>query len=185
MKLTDFTIELDNYKFTPYTEASYRAYHIPISEIDGITIGSNVTNIESLLESDTKLLKDFAIPTHITNCTNCFKGCTSMTRVHSNWKNTYTNGITSTDCYAGCIGIIHIDGEGISSGTGLDYIPTDWGGNGSKILSGMSVEERTLYLSNLDNTENDILSIDSKTMSELTEEQIEVATAKGYTLVGV
>ena len=37
----------------------------------------------------------------------------------------------------------------------------------------------------LDDTENDILSIDSKTMSELTEEQIEVATAKGYTLVGL
>ena len=108
-----------------------------------------------------------------------------MTHVHSNWNNTYTNGINSTDCYAGCTGITHIDGEKISSGTGLDYIPTDWGGNGSKILSGMSVEERTLYLSNLDNTENDILSIDSKTMSELTEEQIEVATAKGYTLVGL
>jgi hypothetical protein len=54
-----------------------------------------------------------------------------MTHVHSNWNNTYTNGITSTDCYAGCTAITHIDNENIvtyEGKEGLDEIPVTWGG---------------------------------------------------------
>ena len=56
-----------------------------------------------------------------------------MTHVHSNWKNSYPNGITSTNCYAGCTGITHIDDEYVlayDGDSGVDYIPTAWGGGG-------------------------------------------------------
>ena len=55
-----------------------------------------------------------------------------MTHIHSNWDKTYTNGITATDCYSGCINITHIDENAIAyeGDNGLDYVPLDWGGNG-------------------------------------------------------
>ena len=101
--------------------------------IDNFTVSSNIRNISSWFEGCVKLSNDFNISSHITNCNNTFKGCSSMTHVHSNWDNTYTNGITSTDCYAGCNGITHIDDENVISyegDLGVDYIPLDWGGNG-------------------------------------------------------
>ena len=54
-----------------------------------------------------------------------------MTHVHSNWDNTYTNGITSTGCYEGCTGITHIDDIETDVNEyhcGLDEIPKAWGG---------------------------------------------------------
>ncbi len=101
--------------------------------IDNFTVSSNIRNISSWFEGCVKLSNDFEILSHITNCNNTFKGCSSMTHVHSNWDNTYTNGITSTDCYAGCNGITHIDGKNViayNGDSGVDYIPLDWGGNG-------------------------------------------------------
>ena len=55
-----------------------------------------------------------------------------MTHIHSNWKNTYTNGITSTDCYMGCTAITHCDGIDLGITDyykGLDEIPLTWGGH--------------------------------------------------------
>lgn len=101
--------------------------------IDGFTVSSNINNVSSWFEGCTKLSEDFAIPSHVVNCSNCFKNCTSMTHIHSNWKNTYTNGITSTDCYVGCTAITHTDDENIiayEGDNGLDYLPLDWGGFG-------------------------------------------------------
>ena len=101
--------------------------------IDNFTVSSNIRNISSWFEGCVKLSNDFDIPSHITNCNNTFKGCSSMTHVHSNWDNAYINGITSTDCYAGCNAITHIDDKNViayDGDLGLDYIPLDWGGNG-------------------------------------------------------
>ncbi len=101
--------------------------------IDNFTISSNVTDISSWFEDCIKLSEDFSIPLHVTNCTNTFKGCSSMTHIHRNWNNTYNSGITFTDCYAGCDSITHMDDENIiayEGDKGLDYIPLDWGGNG-------------------------------------------------------
>lgn len=99
--------------------------------IDNFTVISNIRNISSWFEGCIKLSEDFDIPLYITNCSNTFKGCTKMSHVHSNWKKTYTNGITPTDCYAGCMGITHIDDKNIvtyEGKEGLDEIPLVWGG---------------------------------------------------------
>lgn len=104
-----------------------------VTSIKNISIDESITDISSWFEGCAKLSEDFDIPLHITNCTNCFKGCISMTHVHSNWKKTYTNGITPTGCYAGCTEITHIDGVDIGKSAyvnGLDGIPPEWGGYG-------------------------------------------------------
>lgn len=82
------------------------------------------------------LTSDLVIPSSVKNCTNAFKNCISITKIHSNWKNTYTNGITSTDCYAGCTSITHIDDVNVITSEyveGLDEIPESWGGYGFSI----------------------------------------------------
>lgn len=104
-----------------------------LNSITGVTFSTNVTDITEMLSGASKITEDFIIPSHITNCTECFKNCISMTHVHSNWKNTYTNGITSTYCYFGCTEITHIDGVDIGKSeyvNGLDDIPPSWGGYG-------------------------------------------------------
>lgn len=96
----------------------------------------NSTDWTSFFENCTSLLEDIVFPQNTTNVTNCFKGCTGMTHIHSNWNNTYTNGITSTDCYAGCTGITHVDNENVITSEyveGLDAIPEAWGGYGFSI----------------------------------------------------
>lgn len=102
-------------------------------DITDFIIGEEVTDISYLFRNKPRLTHDIEIPSHITNCTGCFKNSTKITHIHSNWNNAYTNGITATDCYAGCTGITHIDDENVISyegDLGLDYIPLGWGGNG-------------------------------------------------------
>ena len=102
-----------------------------ITNINNFTIGNDVTSVASMFEGNTNLISDFIIPSHITNCTNTFKGCTSMTHIHSNWHNVYDNEITTTDCYAGCTGITHCDGIDLGVNEyikGLDEVPLAWGG---------------------------------------------------------
>lgn len=98
-----------------------------------LELGPNVTDISNGFRDIKGLTEDVILPSHITKCENTFKDCTSMTHIHSNWNNTYTKGITPTDCYAGCLNITHIDDIQVTfyeGDLGLDYIPEDWGGNG-------------------------------------------------------
>ena len=121
--------------------------------IDNFTVSSNVNNISSWFEGCIKLSEDFNIPSHIRDCSNCFKGCVSMTHAHSNWDDTYTNGITPTGCYYGCTEITHIDGVDIGKSAyvnGLDGIPPSWGGYGMypayTTIAEFEVEEADLTL---------------------------------------
>lgn len=94
---------------------------------------SGISDMRYMFAGCTAITKDIIFPSTATNVEKAFYGCTKLTHVHSNWNNTYTNGITSTDCYAGCVGITHIDGENViayEGASGLDTIPTAWGGNG-------------------------------------------------------
>lgn len=115
-------------------------YHSP-KKITDITFSGDCTDISYLCHGSKALIEDFVIPSHITDCSNAFKGCTSMTHVHSNWNNTYDNEITSTDCYAGCTGITHVDGENViynEYSEGLDQVPVSWGGYGfSRAVTGI------------------------------------------------
>lgn len=108
------------------------------------TVSMNNVTLQDDLSKDwsnifyncTSLTSDLVIPSSVKNCTNAFKNCISMTKIHSNWKNTYTNGITSTDCYAGCTSITHIDDVNVITSEyveGLDEIPESWGGYGFSI----------------------------------------------------
>ena len=92
-----------------------------------------MTDFSNLFQGVTKIKNDIVFPTNATNVSNCFKGCTSMTHIHSNWKTEYTAMENTTDCYAGCTGITHCDGVdlGVNDYTaGLDEVPISWGGYG-------------------------------------------------------
>ena len=100
---------------------------------NNLTITNNVTDISEMFKNCSNLTHDFIMPSTITDCSECFNGCTKITHIHSNWNNTYTNGITSTDCYAGCTSIAYFDDRyilGYNGDQGLDYIPREWGGFG-------------------------------------------------------
>ena len=91
----------------------------------------NSTNWDNYFEGCISLKEDIIFPSNTVSVVNCFKNCTSMTHIHSNWKNNYTNGITATDCYTGCTVITHIDDVDIGVNeyhSGLDEIPKAWGG---------------------------------------------------------
>lgn len=93
----------------------------------------NTTDWSSYFEGCTSLLYDINFNSSTTNAINCFKNCTSLAHVHSNWDNSYNSTIIHTDCYAGCTGITNIDEKNViayNGDLGLDYIPLDWGGNG-------------------------------------------------------
>lgn len=114
-----------------------------LGDISEFEIGSEVTDISYIFQGRTGITKDFEFTNWITNCTEAFKGCTKLTHVHSNWNNTYTNGIVPTDCYAECTGITHIDGQNViayEGDNGLDYVPLDWGGNGFTLDNTMIYE---------------------------------------------
>ena len=103
----------------------------------------SVKNTANMYNGCTSLTEDIIIPTTVTDCTGMFNGCTSMTHIHSNWNNSYVEGITSTDCYVGCTAITHIDDKNVISyenDLGLDYVPTEWGGGG------FGVDNTTIYV---------------------------------------
>lgn len=97
-----------------------------------ITDFSNMFNATGLPQANfIEITEDIVFPSTATNVEKAFYGCTKLTHIHSNWNNTYTNGITPTGCYAGCTGITHIDDENIvtyEGKEGLDEIPEAWGG---------------------------------------------------------
>lgn len=108
-------------------------YPSKLKTVTNLTFGKEVTDISSMLSGCVNLTHDFVIPSHITNCTETFKGCAKLTHIHSNWNNSYSRNITTTDCYGGCTGITHIDDENViayEGDIGLDYVPFGWGGNG-------------------------------------------------------
>ena len=95
-----------------------------------------MTDFSNLFLGVTKIKNDIVFPSNATNVSNCFKGCTGMTHIHSNWKTTYdeivsedgtTSQIVTIDCYLGCTGVTHCDDI---SCDGLDEVPISWGGNG-------------------------------------------------------
>ena len=104
------------------------------AKISHITDFSNMFNATGLPQANfIEITEDIVFPSTATNVEKAFYGCTKLTHIHSNWNNSYSSTITSTDCYSGCTGITHIDDENIISydgDNGLDYLPQEWGGNG-------------------------------------------------------
>ena len=54
-----------------------------------------MTDFSNLFQGVTKIKNDIVFPTNATNVSNCFKGCTGMTHVHSNWNNEYEENTKS------------------------------------------------------------------------------------------
>ena len=120
----------------------------------------NTTSWLNYFNGCTSLKEDIYFPLNTTDVTNCYYNCSSLTRIHNNWNNTYTNGITSTDCYAKCSNISYIDDVYIlkfEGDLGLDYIPIKWGGyeflkstTGIYVIDTNKVGSLTLNFSDVD-----------------------------------
>ena len=54
-----------------------------------------MTDFSNLFQGVTKIKNDIVFPSNATNVSNCFKGCTGMTHVHSNWNNEYEENTKS------------------------------------------------------------------------------------------
>lgn len=109
---------------------------------DNIEFNPNVSkwNFDNAFKGATNLTNDFIFPESTVSAINCFKDCTKMKAIHSNWKISYIRDIDATDCYAGCTGIITLDGEVVVNeySTGLDEVPVEWGGYGlTKAVTGI------------------------------------------------
>ena len=82
---------------------------------------------------NTDIEHDIELPLNVTSVVEGFNNCENLTHITSNWNNSYTNEITPTDCYKGCTSITHCDGFDLGVNeykSGLDEIPSSWGGNG-------------------------------------------------------
>lgn len=113
------------------TDGSYYEF-FTLREVDITgTDFSGISDMRYMFAGCTAITEDIIFPPTATNVERAFYGCTKLTHIHSNWNNTYTNGITPTDCYAGCTEITHIDGVDIGKNeyhNALDEVPKIWGG---------------------------------------------------------
>ena len=126
---TDFEYTDSFNSIFKFNEGITRLTHVDFTDA---IIPDHITDFTSMFES-TGIDEDIIFPSTAQNVTKAFYGCTNITHVHSNWNNTYTNGITATDCYSGCINITHIDDVDVityEGKEGLDEIPESWGGYG-------------------------------------------------------
>ncbi len=108
-------------------------FNIQAIDVDTNAIVGFNLSMCNMFKGCTSLTQDIIIPSKADLVVDMFKGCTSMTHIHSNWNKSYNNEITPTGCYSGCTAITHIDDENVISyegDLGIDYVPTEWGGNG-------------------------------------------------------
>ncbi|WP_291626057.1 BspA family leucine-rich repeat surface protein [Clostridium sp.] len=99
-------------------------------KIDGIS--HTLDSYYYLCNNCTSLTNDIPFPPEATNVERAFYNCSNLLYATSNWEKSYNGQITTTECYKGCNAISHFDGENIlayKGDSGIDYIPSAWGGN--------------------------------------------------------
>ena len=133
----DYGINFDNLEYLDCTimtqEASKFFKGSGIKDVSNVKFDISIEDLSESFMNNRLLLRDVEIQSHIRNCSSMFKNCEALTHVRSNWDNSYDAGTIPTDCYSGCTAITHIDNKNVIAYKGdnaLDYIPTEWGGNG-------------------------------------------------------
>ena len=105
-------------------------------KIDGIN--HTLDSYYYLCNNCTSLTNDIPFPPEATNVERAFYNCSNLLYATSNWEKSYNGQITTTECYTGCNAISHFDGENIlayKGDSGIDYIPSKWGGYGFDEIS--------------------------------------------------
>lgn len=123
----DFTLDLRNSDLSAFTDFTEWLMGTGIKKliVDDVIWASKNVVFDRMMKSCTSLIEDIIFPTSIISAIECFKACTGITAIHSNWNTKYTRDILPTDCYAGCINVNSCDGI---SCDGLDEVPKTWGG---------------------------------------------------------
>ena len=150
---------LDLTNFTDFTSMLENSY-VGNADFNNVLFNTNAKLIFDYAFKNSNVKSDILLPIKTGSCIECYYGCSSLIDAHKNWEQTYFYGITPTNCYSGCINLTNIDGVCVVNAysTGLDDVPTNWGGYGFfKWCTGIYKIDTTLL--GQDAEENDILTI--------------------------
>ena len=99
--------------------------------LDDVVWANNDLIFTDAFNGCTSLIEDFNFPINTVNVARCYKNCTSMINVISNWNKTFNKSVESSECYLGCNKIKTIDGENVLNElvvSGIELVPIKWGG---------------------------------------------------------
>ncbi|MCI7208444.1 MAG: BspA family leucine-rich repeat surface protein [Clostridium sp.] len=159
---------LDLTNFTDFTSMLENSY-VGNADFNNVIFNINAKLIFDYAFKNSNVKSDILLPTKTGSCIECYYGCSSLIDAHKNWEQTYFYGITPTDCYKGCVNLTNIDGVSVVNeySTGLDDVPTNWGGYGFfKWCTGIYKIDTTLL--GQDAEENDILTVNLPSMPHTT-----------------
>ena len=136
--VSNYTINLTNVDLSATTNFT--------SAFEGQTLTAyNITNVKwssgdlifDKMFKGTKITTDFLFPLNIISCQECFASIPTMQYSHSNWLQTYKNGIRPNNCYLGDTNIEYIDDEYkvTQYDRPMEEIPSIWGGYGFEEIS--------------------------------------------------
>ena len=94
---------------------------------------SNLTDTTGMYEGCINLTTDVTLAPTITTADYMFKDCINLKNIHSNWNVEYMGSLSHEGFYEGCNVISTIDGKNViayEGDAGIDYLPSEWGGNG-------------------------------------------------------
>ena len=150
---------LDLTNFTDFTSIFENSY-VGNADFNNVIFNTNAKLIFDYAFKNSNVKSDILLPIKTGSCIECYYGCSSLIDAHKNWEQSYFYGITPTNCYSGCINLTNIDGVCVVNdySTGLDDVPTNWGGYGFfKWCTGIYKIDTTLL--GVDAEDNDILTI--------------------------
>lgn len=170
---------LDLTNFTDFTSMLENSY-VGNADFNNVIFNTNAKLIFDYAFKNSNVKSDMLLPTKTGSCIECYYGCSSLIDAHKNWEQSYFYGITSTNCYKGCVNLTNIDGVCVVNeySTGLDDVPTTWGGYGFfKWCTGIYKIDTTLL--GVDAEDNDILTISLITHNNTTYDTGEVNWGDG------
>lgn len=150
---------MDLSAFTDFTSA-FENCCLGDTDFNNVIFSENNKLIFDYAFRGSNVKSDIQFPVKVASCIECYKDCTSLIDAHRNWEQSYFYGITPTNCYSGCVNLTNIDGVCVVNdySTGLDDVPTDWGGYGFfKWCTGIYKIDTTLL--GQDAEGNDILTV--------------------------
>lgn len=130
----DFTLDLRNSDLSAFTDFTEWLMGTGIKKliVDDVIWASKNIVFDRMMKNCTNLVEDIIFPVSVISAIECFKKCIKIVAINSNWNTKYTRDIVPTDCYTGCTGIQTVNGVQVTNeySTGLDEVPTAWGGYG-------------------------------------------------------
>ena len=136
--VNNYTINLTNVDLSATTNftSAFEGQTLTAYDITNVRWGNGDLIFDKMFKG-TKITTDFLFPLNVVSCQECFASIPTMRYSHSNWLQTYKNGIKPNNCYLGNTNIEYIDDEYkvTQYNRPMEEIPTIWGGYGFEEIS--------------------------------------------------